>query len=63
LFLLGVPGQSPRTPDFKEKKCRAATPFTLARGTDAARPRPAIPLAGSRGSVYDGPTGEAGRAI
>src|ERR1700719_3291859 len=28
LFLLGVPGQSPRTPDFKQRRCRAATPYS-----------------------------------
>jgi hypothetical protein len=26
LFLLGVPGQSPRIPDQIEQRCRAATP-------------------------------------
>src|ERR1700730_2024969 len=25
LFLLGVPGQSPRTPDFKQRNCREAS--------------------------------------
>src|ERR1700692_102493 len=31
LFLLGVPGQSPRTPDSKQRRCRAATPYSCAR--------------------------------
>ena len=54
LFLLGVPGQSPRTPDQQERSV-ARRHITIARGLEAGWPRPAIPLAGSRGSVHDSP--------
>src|ERR1700739_2579353 len=40
LFLLGVPGQSPRTPDLTKQSCRAATPyFRGSNGRCMAEPR------------------------
>jgi DNA-binding XRE family transcriptional regulator len=48
LFLLGVPGQSPRIP-YQQNRVVAQRRRTLARGMDAAWPRPAIPAPGSRG--------------
>jgi hypothetical protein len=62
LFLLGVPGQSPRTPGQKDQSCRAATIILCARdGSRKAETRnPACGI--SRGSVHDSPAGAAGRA-
>src|ERR1700688_1867257 len=57
LFLLGVPGQSPRSPDYKQRSCRGATPYSCARdGSRMAETRdPGHGI--SRGSVNDGPAG------
>ena len=50
MFLLGVPGQSPRTPDRTNKLPRSGA--VCARGMEAAWPRLAIPLAGSKGARF-----------
>ena len=62
LFLLGVPGQSPRTPDQTNKVVAQRHPNSCARdGSRMAETRnPACGI--SRGSVHDSPAREAGRA-
>ena len=54
LILLWVPEQSPRTPGQTEEI--VAQQYTiLARGIEAARPRPAIPSFGILKGVHDSP--------
>jgi hypothetical protein len=64
LFLLGVSGQSPHTPDQNKTDTVAKRHITLARGMEAGKAETHDPASGiSRGSVHDSPTGNAGRAL